>query len=148
MVGIHWMVATEVRKSRPRVGSATLTMVASRIVMIDPRTTTAARVRISGVSSRCPPAAPADPLPSCAGLGPGARVSWCAVSPRVMLPPYVEDFPSLRWTVTRCGGFVYQLESDLEKIPPAGRRRRSSGGWRARTAGRGADARSEERRVG
>src|SRR5262245_6565802 len=45
------MVATEVPNSRPSVGRATLTMVASRTVMIAPSTTTAANVRISRVST-------------------------------------------------------------------------------------------------
>jgi hypothetical protein len=36
----HWMVEIEVWKSRPSVGTATLTIVASRIGMIDPITTT------------------------------------------------------------------------------------------------------------
>src|SRR5262245_19379068 len=47
----HWIVAIEVPNSRPSVGNATLTMVASRTVMIAPSTTTAARVRISRVST-------------------------------------------------------------------------------------------------
>src|SRR5262249_17276285 len=47
----HWMVAIEVPNSRPSVGKATLTMVASRTVMIAPSTTTAASVRISRVST-------------------------------------------------------------------------------------------------
>src|SRR5262249_10990547 len=45
------MVAIEVPNSRPSVGRATLTMVASRTVMIAPSTTTAASVRISRVST-------------------------------------------------------------------------------------------------
>src|SRR5215470_3393732 len=55
MVGTHWIVATEVRKTRPRVGRATFTIVASRIVMRDPSTTTTASVMISRLSSRWPP---------------------------------------------------------------------------------------------
>src|SRR5262249_36302712 len=47
----HWMVAIDVPYSRPSVGRATLTMVASRTVMIAPSTTTAASVRISRVST-------------------------------------------------------------------------------------------------
>src|SRR6516225_9263796 len=50
-VGTHWIVAIEVWKSRPSVGSATLVIVASRIVMIVPSTTTAASVTISRVST-------------------------------------------------------------------------------------------------
>ena len=49
MVGTHWMTEIEACRSRPRVGSATLTIVASRIVMTDPSTTTVARARISRV---------------------------------------------------------------------------------------------------
>ena len=49
MVGTHWIVAIEVCRSWPRVGSATLTIVASMIVMTDPSTTTTARARISRV---------------------------------------------------------------------------------------------------
>ena len=62
MVGTHWMVEIEVPKSRPSVGRATLTMVASRIVMIAPSTKTAERMRISRVSSGCPPAGSLCPL--------------------------------------------------------------------------------------
>ena len=46
----HWMVVTETWKSRPRVASATATIVVSRIDMIDPRTTTVEVRRSSGVS--------------------------------------------------------------------------------------------------
>src|SRR6266540_4360553 len=41
------MVEIEVSKSRPSVGKATLTIVASRIVMIAPRTTTDASTRVA-----------------------------------------------------------------------------------------------------
>jgi hypothetical protein len=54
MVGTHWIVEIEVCRSWPKAGSATLTIVASRIVMIDPSTTTTAGARISRVK---PPAA-------------------------------------------------------------------------------------------
>ena len=46
----HWIVVTETWKSRPRVASATATIVVSRIDMIDPRTTTVEVRRSSGVS--------------------------------------------------------------------------------------------------
>jgi hypothetical protein len=48
-VGIHWIVAIDVWKSRPSVGNATFTIVASSTVMIAPSTTTAASARISRV---------------------------------------------------------------------------------------------------
>ena len=46
----HWIVVTDTWKSRPRVASATATMVVSRIDMIDPRTTTLEVRRSSGDS--------------------------------------------------------------------------------------------------
>jgi hypothetical protein len=51
MVGTHWMAEIEVCRSRPRVGNATLTIVASRIVMMAPSTTTTAGARISRVKT-------------------------------------------------------------------------------------------------
>jgi len=48
-VGTHWIVEIDVCRSWPRVGSATLTIVPSRIVMIAPITTTTAAARISRV---------------------------------------------------------------------------------------------------
>src|SRR6516165_5824023 len=48
-VATHWMVVTDVWKSRARVASATATMVVSRIDMIEPRTTTVDVRRNSGV---------------------------------------------------------------------------------------------------
>src|SRR3569833_3184688 len=47
-VSTHWMVESEVWKSRPSVLIATFTIVVSRIVMIAPRTTTTASRRSSG----------------------------------------------------------------------------------------------------
>ena len=43
----HWIVEIDVWKSRPSVGIATLTIVASRMAMIDPITTTAPSCRSS-----------------------------------------------------------------------------------------------------
>src|SRR4051812_23501886 len=48
-VATHCTVATVAPSSRPRTGSATLTTVASRIVRTEPRTTTTASQRSSGV---------------------------------------------------------------------------------------------------
>ena len=50
-VRTHWIVVIEAWKSPPRLGIATLTMVASRIAMTMPITTTPPRMRVS--RSRC-----------------------------------------------------------------------------------------------
>src|SRR5919201_7143532 len=49
----HWIVEIEVWKSRPSVGIATFTIVASRIAMIVPTTTTPPSTRISRSSVSC-----------------------------------------------------------------------------------------------
>ena len=51
-VETHWIVGIDAWNSRPSVGIATLTIVASRMVMIVPRTTTAASRKMSRVSTR------------------------------------------------------------------------------------------------
>ena len=52
-VSTHWIVDSEVWKSRPSVLIATFTIVVSRIVMIAPRATTAASRRNSGSKVVC-----------------------------------------------------------------------------------------------
>jgi hypothetical protein len=58
-VSTHWTAGIDARKVAPTVGIATLTIVRSRTVMIVPRMTTAARVRISRLKPSPRPSVPA-----------------------------------------------------------------------------------------